>query len=661
MAKDKLDQNRPGEAKNNAAASATAPLQESTHNTDSFSPVTTAPRDSATSSSENVANPDPRQVVSGTSTSSQAPSKISKARAPYTEEQKAFVLHSSRNCKWAEVVSNFHALFPDRPIDEARLQDLQARLLRNKQELRLLNEATTYPWFGLVLPDDHQESEQEIVLGDCSEEEKSFLFYHRSVNNLEPLRVVELFNEHFSKATTLPRLSNLLITLSLEGKNLSQKKEWLKIAKGSEWHEKYLPKPIEQRKKALSLPSISPVRKSRSQGWPLEHQAYLAWLGLRRTSVQDPVTNFQAQFPGENHEDNIKKYLQGLRRNPCRILSLANQATGYSWHERDFLPEEPGYKPQERIRKQVAARQRQIDKIPHPSILTGSLHNPTLPSLASSASQNINNPLPSTAPENVARATEASEASVATKANASPGVENEHATAKRTRYWSTMPASNDDSKRMPPPTSRDRGDKPKKRVHWHSTQTPDTDTSSHQGSHEVPKLTTNDGQVPRATPTPSVGSKPESSREIVDLTGSDEEGMGSPNQRPKKKQRTEKSGPSSMSGVVYHETTIAAHHTGQAQAWQNIADPLLAYLGRFNSNLQPSNQAPNPYSHNDEYHAYLNASANQSSNLRVDPTQQPNPQQQEAPQRQRASEQSRRGTAHRTSSNSHMSVDGSEE
>lgn len=129
------------------------------------------------------------------------------------------------------------------PVNESKVKSLRIRLRHDKKELYLLNAATTYHWYKLVLPDDHHESEQPMVLGDCTEEQKSFLFYHYCRERLQPLRVVELFNEHFSRAVTFARLGNLFIVLELEGKDPSQSNAWMEIAQRSEWHDKYLNEP----------------------------------------------------------------------------------------------------------------------------------------------------------------------------------------------------------------------------------------------------------------------------------------------------------------------------------------------------------------------------------------------------------------------------------
>ena len=230
--------------------------------------------------------------------STKCPSKVG---PNFTEEQKAFVLYSSRHCTYAEVVSSFRKLFPARPVDEAKVKNLRKRLRHDKKELYLLNIATTFPWYQLVLPDNNYESEQPMVLGDCTEEQKSFLFYHYCSKGLQPLRIVELFNEHFSRAVTFSRLSNLFVVLELERKESSQRSAWLEIAQHSEWYDKYLPEPNTRRtqdqdslidneiassrhdptESTMGLRSNSTTYNFKARvEWPIEHRVYLAWLGL---------------------------------------------------------------------------------------------------------------------------------------------------------------------------------------------------------------------------------------------------------------------------------------------------------------------------------------------------------------------------------------------
>ncbi|KAL8828423.1 MAG: hypothetical protein Q9191_002596 [Dirinaria sp. TL-2023a] len=586
-----VDKTQPDEANNDSAASSTSPLgKDERRNNTEGSP--------ACKSEQQAIVPSPEQVVdlcseeASPATTPPAQKQISKdppsgARAHFTEEQKAFVLYKSRQCKYAEVASAFRVLFPGRPMDEAKAKSLRTRLRHDKKELYLLNAATTYHWYKLVVPDDHHEPEQPMVLGDCTEEQKSFLFYHYARKRLQPLRVVELFNEHFSRAVTFARLSNLFIVLELEGNDSSQSNAWMEIAQRSEWHEKYLPEPDTGPKKdqnpclsrhgaadpKVALPSKSAAYKSKSvsaQKWSMEHRVYLAWLGLRSTGIQSVVNSFLARFPSQHLDVNVQKVLQRLRRHPEDIRYLASQAHQYPWYERDLVPGEPGFKAQHRIGKIVEVRQKLIDRRQRPSSPTVSQAAPATTPHAGPTAPSSDEAAPVTAPDNIASTSSTSKASEARPAD---GQRTRPATAQRGRNWSDMLGPNGDSKLMPPPTSRPRHAETQGQVRRHSTHIVGTGPNLQESSNSGPKLTTDDGQRPSKVAAPDQGNRRHSSY-IPDSPlkpgGMYKSSLGSRNE-----QRRPGSASSSMSGVEYYDPA-PVQTTGHTRGSQSRGDSFTA-------------------------------------------------------------------------------------
>ena len=216
-------------------------------------------------------------------------------------------------------------------------------------------------------------------LKDCDEEQRVFLVYH-SIKGLTGPRIVEVFNEQFSRTISIEILEGLLSTLRTDG----DEPKLLFAAADYEWHMKYLPKPApvkatapapspdghEKKKKSVKSEdskrkdAIAHKQKYKSQSkLTLEQQSYLAWMSQRNFFHEQVFDEFRKEF-GNGFEDwQLNKLFTHFKHDLDLTDEILIGVESYPWHKPDLKEGEAGYPRQQQVRRQYEARRRVRDGV----------------------------------------------------------------------------------------------------------------------------------------------------------------------------------------------------------------------------------------------------------------------------------------------------------